>query len=173
MSRIGYSQSELEDIQTRWKLRFPPDLADLLRERRPLLDCTGAFDWLTSDPAIIQERLDWPFEGFWFACQRNHVWWPEWGNKSPILAEQYERLREIFTAAPKLIPLIGHRYIPEDPFERDNPVLSVYGTDIICYGANLLDWIERELSGWHVKPLPQIKEITFWSEALRKNNAIP
>ncbi|HJQ56101.1 MAG TPA: hypothetical protein VJ890_04305 [Vineibacter sp.] len=169
---MGYSQHELEVIQERWNLRFPSDLVDLLRERRPLLDGPGAFDWLLSDPVDIQGRFDWPFEGFCFDIEHNEVWWPEWGPKPEGLGEQFERLREVFAGVPTLIPLSGHRYLPADPFEPGNPVFSVYQTDIICYGANLQDWIKHEREGWSDDGLP-IKEIRFWSEAIRKNNAPP
>ena len=41
--------------------------------------------------------------------------------------------------------------------------------DIIHYGANLIDWLERErgvLQG-KVRPRPPIKEIRFWGQAVR------
>lgn len=43
---VGYSQAELEDIQDTWKLRFPPDLIELMRKNRPLLP--SGFDWLNT-----------------------------------------------------------------------------------------------------------------------------
>jgi hypothetical protein len=152
---------------------FPPDLIDLLREHRPLLDGRSSFDWVLSEPAIIQRHFDWPFESFWFDVEHAQAWWPEWGEKPSNLAEQRDRLKQIFAEAPKLIPLCGHRYIPAEPFERGNPVLSVYQMDVVCYGTDLQDWIEREKGGWSSKPWRRIKEIRFWSEALRKNNAEP
>src|SRR5438445_61404 len=114
-SVMGYSQSELDEIQHRWGLRFTPDLVELLREHRPLLDGPASFDWLRSDPAKIKDRLDWPFESFWFDVERDQAWWPEWGEKPAELTERRGRLTEIFAGAPKLIPLFGHRYIPEEP----------------------------------------------------------
>jgi len=60
--------------------------------------------------------------------------------------------------------------LPEEPYERGNPVFSVYQTDVIHYGANLQDWIERERVDLSEKPWPPLKEIRFWSEAVRKNN---
>lgn len=167
----GYSLTELQDVQARWTLRFPPDLVEMLQERRPLFP--GALDWVTADPAVIQAALDWPFESFWFDVQHAAAWWPEWGDKPPAPGEQRARLKAIFAAAPRLIPVFGHRYLPEEPFERGNPVFSVYQTDVICYGANLLDWLEREPGGYYKKPWPAIKEIRFWSDALRNNNAMP
>ncbi len=172
-SHTEYSQTELDDIQARWDLRFPPDLIDLLRSSRLSFDGTGAFDWVRSDPSIIQHRLEWPFESFWFDVTNNAAWWPEWGDKPSSVDEQRARLKEVFALAPKLIPLFSHRYLPEQPFARGNPVFSVYQTDVICYGADLQDWIERERGSYDSKPWPPIKEIPFWSEALRKNNAAP
>lgn len=172
---MGYSQAELEDVQARWGLRFPPDLVDLLREHRPLPlpGSNISFDWLLSEPALIQGRLDWPFESFWFDVENNDAWWPEWGEKPSSLAEQRDRLKQVFAEAPKLIPLYSHRYIPQEPLESGNPVFSVYQMDVICYGTDLKDWIERERGGWSAKSWRTIKEIRFWSEALRKNNAEP
>lgn len=168
----GYTQQELDLIQTPWQLRFPPDLIALLRTHRQILPERGAFDWLLSDPAVIQDRLDWPFEGFWFDVECNNVWWREWGTKPEASAGQRERLREIFDGVPKLIPLFGHRYLPASPCEAGNPVFSVYQTDVIHYGADLHDWIDREHHGW-TRQWPVIKEIPFWSEAVRKNNEPP
>lgn len=56
-----------------------------------------------------------------------------------------------------------------------NPVLSVYQTDVICYGANLLDWLDRERNGWSSKPWEgvHIKKIPFWLDALGENGAMP
>jgi hypothetical protein len=167
----GYSQSEIDDIQSTWKIRFPPDLAELLRQRRTLHEGRGAFDWIKTDPNVIQQRFDWPFEGFWFDVQNNSDWWPEWGEMPQALEDRYKRLRQVFDAAPKLIPLFAHRYLPEEPFEIGNPVLSVHQTDVICYGTNLHDWLARERDGWDRTPMASIKEIPFWSQALRKNNA--
>jgi hypothetical protein len=170
---MGLSQSELEAIQARWGLRFPPDVLELLQQRPPLLRGPGSIDWLHDPDSAIQGRLDWPFDGFWFDVKCNEVWWPEWGEKPATPCEQRERLKEIFRRAPKLIPLLGHRYIPQEPFERGNPVFSVYQTDIICYGADLQDWMKRERGSYDTTPWPPIKEIPFWSEAVRRNNEPP
>jgi hypothetical protein len=168
---VEYTQGEIDDIEQRWNLRFPPDLVELMRERRPLL--RGGFDWLKSSTEEIREMLDWPYEGLLFDVQRNDLWWPEWGPKPELSTEQAARLREALAAAPKLIPLYGHRYLPETPSERGNPVFSVYQADVIYYGADLADWIHRELDGWiagrSIDPEDPPKEIPFWSEAVRRN----
>src|SRR5438128_828391 len=66
-SDMGYSPAELDAVQARWDLRFPPDLVELLREHRPI-PLPGCFDWLSTDAATIQAHLDWPFDSFWFGA---------------------------------------------------------------------------------------------------------
>jgi hypothetical protein len=63
---MRYTQSELDIVQERWRLRFPDDLLALLLEEGPLLRGVAHFDWRTTDPETIQNMLDWPFESFWF-----------------------------------------------------------------------------------------------------------
>jgi hypothetical protein len=168
---VGYSQSELEDIQDRWKLRFPPDLLELMQEQRPLR--AGGFDWITTSAEEIKRVIYWPFEGLLFDIKENDLWWPEWGERPISEADQAARLSEILAKAPKLIPLYGHRYLPETPKERGNPVFSVYQSDVIYYGADLADWIDHEDGGWKVgqgiDPMKPPKEIPFWSEVVRRN----
>ena len=173
---MGYTQSELNEAQRNWNLRFPPDLVELLLEPRPLIGGRGSFDWVLSDPVKIQERLDWPLEGFWFDVEHNQVWWTEWGEKPEEISERHDRLKEIFLKAPKLIPLFANRYVPEEPFERNNPVFSVYQTDVIYYGASLLDWLDRERLSPNVKarpPIEDVKSIPFWSDAVARNDSPP
>src|SRR4051812_42284773 len=170
---MGYSQDELDAIQARWSLRFPPDLLTLLRERRPLLDQREAFDWLKADAATIRKMLDWPFESFWFDLEQNGNWWAEWGERPKHLPDQRARLKEIFAGAPRLIPLDGHRYLPEEPCETGNPVLSVYQMDVVCYGIDLADWIAREVGGWDCQPWTRKKKLLFWPAARPQNTSNP
>jgi hypothetical protein len=172
---MGYTDTELALIQTRWGLRFPPDLIDLLKQQRRLLADQNDFDWLLTDPKTIEAMLDWPYQGFLFDVENTNTWWPEWGDRPDSAEARAARLRQVFKEqAPKLIPLMGHRYLPEEPHEAGNPIFSVYQTDVICYGADLADWMERDRRGGSPhRPLPAIKEIRFWSESLRKNGAAP
>ena len=156
---VGYTQDELDAAQAKYDLVFPPDLVALLRERRPAI----GYDW-RSDEKEIRERLAWPFEGLLFDVENNVLWWPEWGERPARAEDRADVLRSVVAQAPKLIPLISHRYLPAEPHEAGNPVFSVYQSDVIYYGANLADYFEREF-GDPRRPLPEpIKRIRFWSD---------
>jgi hypothetical protein len=169
VAAASYSLAELDRIQDRWQLRFPPDLIALLRQQRNPIEGSASFDWLLGDEADIQRRLDWPFEGFLFDVERNGLWWPTWGPRPAEAAQRRDALRAVFATVPKLIPLFGHRYLPADPCEPGNPVFSVYQSDVIYYGADLQDWMQRERTGWDTVPWPPVKKIRFWSEAEERN----
>jgi hypothetical protein len=169
----GYTQAELDDIQAKWNLRFPPDLVDLYRQRRRVIEHAeikfSSFDWLTDPEERIRAAIDWPLEGFLFDADHG-LWWPEWGEMPGASDERHEKMRAIFSAAPKLIPIYGHRCIPETPYESGNPIFSVWQMDVIVYGADLQDYVRHELSPGLNDPLPPVKEIPFWSRAVAFNN---
>jgi hypothetical protein len=72
-----------------------------------------------------------------------------------------------------LIPICSHRYIPAAPHEAGNPVFSVHQTDIIYYGADLMDYLQNEFNfyfgrtGYAITGSP--KRIPFWSELTEMN----
>ena len=170
-SEPGYTATELRDVQEKWRLRFPPDLVDFLRQRRPFRVGEGFFDWINSPDHEIRQLLSWPVNGIRFDVENNGVWWPDWGPKPASAAKQTDKLKEILRSVPRLIPVFGRRYLPADPCEAGNPVLSVYQTDVVCYGQNLEDWLRIEFGDGEPLKGPPIKEIPFWSDAVRHNEA--
>jgi hypothetical protein len=165
----GYTQAELNRAQEKFDLAFPPDLIALLRERRP----ADGHDW--ADDVAIRRALDWPFESLVAFLDLNPAWWwPEWGERPASAYGRKEVLQSVVARAPKLIPLIAHRYLPEQPHESGNPVFSLMGADVIYYGVDLADYFEREFAGIPriYEPLRQpIKHIPFWSDLVERNEA--
>jgi hypothetical protein len=158
----GYTQGELDGAQERFDLRFPPDLVDLLRERR----FPRGWDW-TQDDEQIRIMLGRPLDGILFDVENNGLWWPEWGDRPQGTAARAEIVADVIADAPKLIPLFSHRFIPEEPHAPGNPVFSVYQSDIIYYGSNLQNYIENEFSVPHRYRIgPEIRRIRFWSDAV-------
>jgi hypothetical protein len=160
----GYSRSELEAAQDRFDLRFPPDLFALLLERRPP---GGRHDW-TGDEEPIRSMLALPLDGLLFDVEHG-LWWPEWGERPHSEPERAAIVTSVVSAAPKLIPIYSHRYIPEEPHERGNPVFSVSQSDIIFYGSDLHNYFDNEFSRPHrYEIVGEPKRIRFWSDAVER-----
>lgn len=157
----GYSAHQLANIQSRFDLRFPPDLIELYSQRRPV----GTYDWLT-DIAEIKRKLTWPLEGLLFDIENNVLWLDAWGERPGDKAARAEIVTAAVAKAPKLIPICGHRYLPETPALAGNPVLSVYQSDIIVYGTNLSDYIDHEFGPGNGPRLHHgpVRKIPFWSQ---------
>lgn len=163
----GYTKDQIDDAQARYGLRFPPDLVELLRERR--LD--ARYDWAGECPAI-REMLGWPLDMLLFDVEQG-FWWPDWGQRPGAKEERDEVVRSALKQAPKLIPLYAHRFLPETPGEAGNPVFSMQGFDAIYYGENLPDYLEREFGRARyahvcVPPPAPPRHIPFWSDLVER-----
>jgi len=160
----GYSRIELEVAQERFDLRFPPDLLELLLDRRPL----DGHDW-TGDEAAICTMLAWPFEMLWYDVE-NGLWWPDWGERPTDRDSCREIVRDAVAKAPKLIPLYSHRFLPETPHEAGSPIFSMYGFDTIYYGANLDEYFENEFNAR--RHIGKIRHIPFWSDLVEEHEQV-
>ncbi len=169
----GLSDSEVSDTEARFGFRFPPDLRYFLQQALPVSG--GWVDWRNETEAKIRERLNWPLDGMIFDIEHNAFWLESWGHKPDTLAEAIEVAKMEVAKAPTLIPILSHRYIPDDPPLAGNPVFSVYQTDIIYYGYDLASYFENEFSegaeGYHVSGYyqpdvfqKQPRPIRFWDE---------
>jgi hypothetical protein len=152
----GYTQSELDEAEERYGIRFPPDLAALLLDRSP----TRGYNWNTDD-LRIHEMLAWPTDMLLFDVD-NGLWWPGWGERPIQQDARHEIVRDAITRAPRLIPVLGHRFIPETPSENGNPIFSMHGFDTIYYGANLTEYFANEFGGLH--KVAKTRRIDFWSD---------
>jgi hypothetical protein len=160
----GYTQSEPDDAHRKFNLIFPPDLVALLRDRRP------ADGHLWTDEAAIKQALEWPIESLLSSIERGFIWRQEWSEKPTSSDVRKEAAQSFIARAPKLIPLLSHRYLPETPHEVGNPVFSNFYSDVIYIGVDLADYFERELTGNFNLPRPgQLKQIPFWSDLVVGN----
>jgi hypothetical protein len=103
------------------------------------------FNWLTNTKAL-EDGFAWLWEGIQFDVEHSTLWPASWGEKPAVLEAQQRRVRELVEAAPRLIPFLGHRYLLAEPCAPGNPVLSVYQSDIIIYGADLRDYLLVEFA---------------------------
>jgi len=131
----GLTDAELTAAEEFYDIRFPKALREFYSVGLPVSsDPPGEFfsrdDWFPiwndfsdENTAAIRERMEYPVQS---------VLWDD------------ESLAERLNDAPKMIPVHAHRYVPQMENCDDPPVLSVHGRDILCYGADLTDFLYHE-----------------------------
>jgi hypothetical protein len=161
----GLSAEEVVHVEATFGFTFPADLRELLMAALPISH--GFANWRDDDPTRLRERFEWPFEGIRFDIEVNAFWLNSWGPRPTELAEAIEVARQKVALAPMLIPICGHRFLPDRPRVAGNPVLSVVQTDIIYYGRNLENYLENELlQGVAFHVTEPIRRIELWSELI-------
>lgn len=163
----GFAACELDFAQERFGFQFPPDLYELLQVCRP----PGSYDWAL-DFEDIERAFRWPFEGLLFDVEENGLWWPELGERPTGAADREAVLLAAVAAAPRLIPVYSHRYLPELPNLPGNPIFSVYQSDVICYGANLQEYLVAEFGGAPTYAPGfdgSIRQVPFWATMVERN----
>ncbi|AJE50458.1 hypothetical protein [Paenibacillus polymyxa] len=163
----GLSTREITEVEDRYDIHFPPDLRELLMNVLPI--GKSFIPWRDTSPqrmGVIWERLNWPLEGMIFDVEQNIFWPSEWGERPTDLQEAIDTCKREFLHVPKLIPIYGHRYIPEQPCEEGNPVFSVYQTDIIVYGESLQEYFKQEFGEKTYEQIDfeAVKTVRFWSD---------
>src|SRR5262245_16067846 len=115
----GLTADELSTIERDYGFRFPPDLREFLGFALPV--SKGWIDWREESRSEIIKRLNWPFESMCFDIEHNVFWLDSWGTKPAALTDAYSIARAAIDAAPRLIPLCRHRFLPDSPCESGNP----------------------------------------------------
>ncbi|MEV5294958.1 hypothetical protein AB0K64_27420 [Streptomyces sp. NPDC053741] len=126
-------------------------------------------EWRSGDPDSLRNQLGWPVEGVLLSIEHNRFWYQAWGERpaddAAALATGRYRLEEV----PVLVPVYAHRYVPAGQGSFGHPVLSVWQTDIIYYGEDLVDYTHREFD----ETLGDVEEswnpratATFWRDLL-------
>ena len=159
----GLSDEEVVRIERTYDFRFPPDLAAFLQTALP----TGPRfpNWRSGDLAHLREWLSIPLEGILFDIEHNGFWMREWGNLPELIEDAKQIATNLINAAPRMIPIYGHRMIPDEPYEAGNPVFSIHQTDIIYYGCDLTDYLRAEFKLPGRKAWPtSLRDIPFWTK---------
>lgn len=136
---------ELIGIETKYEFEFGPDHREMLLNAVPA--GKGWMDWRSSSEEFVRGKLSWPLEGMLFDVEHGVFWPPSWGRKPVLGTDALQVARAEFLKWPSLVPLFGHRYMPAAPSESGAPVFSVYQTDVIYYGENLLSYVKSEFGG--------------------------
>jgi hypothetical protein len=154
------SAMELAVAQEHAEAAFPDDLCELLTRTLPAGD--GFPDWRGRPAEAMRDWRDWLVDSIHFDVTQSAFWLDEWGDVPRDPRESRQIVAQALAEAPALIPIFAHRAIPNDPLIAGNPVFSVWQTDIILYGANLIEYLANEF-GRRYQIAPNARTIRFWS----------
>ena len=160
----GLTDAEVAVVERRYGFQFPPDLRGFLQTALP--KGPQFPDWRRGDDASLRDWLDIPRQGVLFDIEHNGFWLESWGRRPASVSEALRLGEKLLSAAPRLIPIFGHRMMPDEPHLDGNPVFSVHQTDIIHYGFDLADYFRHEFHLTGREPWPRnIRTIRFWDPA--------
>ncbi len=166
----GLREGELARVEDVIGARVPPDLRAMLATFLPVGPRLP--DWREPESASIAAQLAWPLEGMRFDLEHASFWLASWGPRPASLDERIAIATQAVAAAPRLVPVFAHRYLPAEPCETGNPVLSIHQTDVIVYGHDLRAYVTNEWCDSIVDrdgamaSAPAPRTIRFWSELL-------
>jgi hypothetical protein len=162
----GLSEDEIQRIQAAYGFLFPPDLKEFLALALPVSD--GFVNWRSAGREEIDRRLAFPYERLFSRIQYRLFWPQDWGIRPRAATQAFAVARSAFERVPALIPINGHRYIPDRPHERGNPVFSAHQHYFSYYGSNLAECLRNEFSscfgGSGFSLQRGIKRIDFWGD---------
>ncbi|AQS68941.1 hypothetical protein [Streptomyces pactum] len=101
-------------------------------------------EWRDGDRDSWRRQLDWPVEGVLLDVEHNGFWYEGWGERPADAATALGTARHHLAEAPVLVPVYAHRYLPAGRGHFGHPVLSMWQTDIIYYGLDLVDYLHKE-----------------------------
>jgi hypothetical protein len=203
----GLKDSEIDEIEEKYQIKFTPDHREFLKilhtiDRKERIEYEAIdeqsepeigefpffYNWKT-DNEEIEYRFDWTRRTILQdILGQNQVWLKSWGKRPSSNEEREAIFNEWLKQAPKLLPLTGHRFIVSEPLVKGNPVLSVYGSDIIVYGWNLRHYLLNELEAelglwdyvfdeednmWYYNSKKEVQEIYTLEYELSKTKSIP
>jgi hypothetical protein len=181
----GLTDRELESVEGRFGVRFPPDhrlFLQVLHATTPrmsgayFVDGTrlesverpGFYNWLQDEQAI-RSALDSVVAGIAFDVEHAGLWPESWGSRPTTERDRSARVAELVAKAPRLLPIFGHRFVLAD---GPTLILSVYQSDIIVYGQDLRAYLLNELCdliGLESDPSwtnADTSAIPFWGELI-------
>ncbi|MFH9606178.1 hypothetical protein [Streptomyces sp. NPDC017448] len=158
----GLTEEEFSRIEATYEFEFSPEHRAFLAAGLPVASppeegATWQQAWPDrrhADEDDLRYRLEWPVREVLGRVAQGS-WHPALGARPLSEEEAREVARAVLARAPRLVPVYAHRFLPAGHDSPGHPVLSVWGTDIICYGCDLADYIDREFG--------EIDEDTPWN----------
>ncbi|MFD0599441.1 SMI1/KNR4 family protein [Catellatospora coxensis] len=175
----GLTDAEFDEIEQEFGFRFADDhraflAAGLPVNTRPEPREPGVFyahaepwpDWRRADRDQLRTALNWPIEGVLFDVEHNGFWHESWDPRPRDTVEAVATAARMLAQVPAMVPVYGHRYLPAGRGLSGHPVLSMWQTDIIYYGMDLVDYIDSEFGrqGHGEEPWEPQATVEFWRD---------
>lgn len=110
--------------------------------------------WLR-DKEQVERYLDWPYDTI-FSDIKHGDWVKSWGERP----QSEQTLEKVFAnwyhKAPRLLPILAHRFVISEFDNAQNPILSVWGLDTIVYGWNMRHYLLKEIEEYLDLPYEQV-----------------
>src|SRR6266536_2770364 len=154
--RPGLTDREFDEVEQRFGFQFADEHRVFLAEGLPVwtegdddpnkTTGLGWPDWRGGDPGRLREHLDFAVQCALEEVERGY-WHPWWGVERPAgVAEALQLARDRLAADDSLVPVNVHRYLPAGRGRWGHPVMSIWGIDVIYYGMDLADYVDREFT---------------------------
>ena len=164
---IGLKDEEISRIEQEYEIVFPKELKKFYKEALPISN--GFYNWRDrngENVMCIKRAIQIPVQGI-VEGSEDIVWNEMWGEEPINSSERKKSIANMVFKAPKLIPIYSHRYVASFECEKP-PIFSVYGTDIIYYAKNIIDYflIEFKVKEYEVFKNNVVSYIPFWSDLI-------
>ena len=152
----GMSEEEVLAAEKCYDLKFPLDYRAFLMAALPFddefdeNDCWSNFtNWRNLSEEYVSniksKMFDWTIDGVLYTAELGG-WLDEWGVQPENAEEKTELIKAKVRENPLFIPIIANKFLALGG-QTDNPVYSIHdGIDVICYGKNIWDFIEKRYS---------------------------
>jgi len=157
----GLSDEEVSRLQDRLAFAFGPEHREFIQSALPVGESWP--NWRHDSGEDLQGRLAWPVESVLFDVRNNGFWPASWGDRPDLKEDREREARAHLADVPKLVPVFSHRYLTSDPQSKPSPVFSVYQSDVIFYGDDLLDYVAHEFRVPPRHPSDRT-HVPFWSD---------
>ena len=100
------------------------------------------------------------------SIEDNQIWHPSWGPRPRERQHRDVVVRRLAAGGPQLIPIFGHRYLAGPGDRSGNPILSIYGSDVIVYASGLRVYLPFELGLESSGAGTKVALVPFWQDVI-------
>lgn len=163
----GLTGEEILKIENIYQIIFPEELKDFYKRALPITD--GFYNWRKFSLENINyiKNTMTSFKNDILKYSDEIDWCLSWGKEPNDITMRRNYISSAVKKAPTMIPIFKHRALAAINI-KNNPVFSIMGTDIICYGKNITEYFENEfhIKEKHFSTPNKFGYVPFWSDLL-------